>query len=211
MPMDGDPTFDVTVAIPVKPFDAAKQRLSDVLSPADRADLSRRLAAHTARAAADAGAQTLILSADHDVTAWATRLGLDVLLDEGSSLDQAARSAARWASERGAGWLICHADLPLLTGRDLEPLVGAVRAGGPAIAPSSDGGTSAIGWRGTDFRFSYGPGSFHRHLAALGGSHPTVVTKVGLLLDLDRPEDLRAATRLPEGRWLTEVSDPGTV
>jgi 2-phospho-L-lactate guanylyltransferase len=194
--------MDVVVAIPVKPFGAAKRRLSEVLSTAARRHLGARLAEHTAAAAAGSGGRPLILSADDEVTAWATARGLDVLLDEGSSLDAAAAGAVAWASDRGAGWIVCHADLPLVEPGDLRPLVEAVAAGRTCIAPSSDGGTSAVGAGWPRFDFAYGPASFHRHLATLAGSGPEVVVRTGLLLDLDRPDDLAAAARHPSGAWL---------
>ena len=78
------------VAIPVKPFDVAKRLLCGALDPAQRQTLSVELARRTARAAIDAGATPLILSADDAVSEWATNQGHDVLLDEGSSLDEAA-------------------------------------------------------------------------------------------------------------------------
>lgn len=197
---------DVVVAIPVKPFGAAKQRLSAVLTPDARRHLGARLAERTARAAEEARAQPLVLSADDEVTEWALRKGFDVMLDEGSSLDVAARGAVGWAGERQAGWIVCHADLPLVGPSDLRPLVEAVAAGGTCIAPSSDGGTSAVGATWATFEFSYGVSSFHRHLAVLAGSDPLVVTRPGLLLDLDRPDDLAAAAAHPAGAWLADTA-----
>jgi 2-phospho-L-lactate guanylyltransferase len=190
----------VVAAIPVKPFDSAKRRLSGVLSTQQRRTLSRRLAEHTATAAAGAGASPLILSADDEVTIWATGLGLDVLLDEGSSLDRAAATAVGWATDRSSPWLVVHADLPLLGPADLTPAVERVAAGGEAIAPSSDGGTALLGSSRASFPFAYGPASFHRHLPRL--VNPLVVVCTGLMLDLDEPADLTAARRHRRGRWL---------
>lgn len=191
------------VAIPVKPFDVAKRRLSGALDPAQRQTLSVELARRTARAAIDAGAAPLILSADDAVSEWATNQGYDVLLDEGSSLDDAAHSATVFAGNEP--WLFCHADLPLLRSDDLERAMALMSEGTWVLAPSSDGGTSVIGGIG-QFDFAFGPESFHRHLARLADRTVNVLTTLGTLLDLDMPTDLEAAAAHPRGAWLNAVA-----
>jgi len=37
-----------------------------------------------------------------------------------------------------------------------------------------------------------------------------VITSLGFLLDIDRPQDLAVAARHPRGAWLTESAAPGT-
>ncbi|MFP5331770.1 MAG: 2-phospho-L-lactate guanylyltransferase [Acidimicrobiia bacterium] len=192
----------VVIGIPVKPFGAAKRRLADVLDAAGRARLGRELAERTVKAVIEAGAAALVLSADEQVTEWAQSIGVDVLLDEGSSLDQAAGAALIHIRAMGAAWAVLHADVPTLRSRDLSGAVLRLGVGGSVIAPSSDGGTSLVGSSLDEFRFAYGAGSFHRHLAALAGTDPQVIVNRGLALDLDTPDDLRAASGRPEGRWL---------
>ncbi|MDX1447739.1 MAG: 2-phospho-L-lactate guanylyltransferase [Acidimicrobiia bacterium] len=192
----------VVIGVPVKPFGAAKRRLADVLDSNARARLGRSLAQRTVHAVADAGGEPLVLSADEQVTAWSRSIGVEVLLDEGSSLDRAAAAAVDHIRAHGAAWGILHADLPILTGSDLGPALSHLRDGRAVIAPSSDGGTSLIGSSLDRFPFRYGPGSFHRHLALLGPEHPQVVIRPGLALDLDTPDDLRAASNTTEGAWL---------
>jgi 2-phospho-L-lactate guanylyltransferase len=193
----------VVVGIPVKPFPAAKRRLSAVLDETARAVLGRRLAERTVGAVAASGARPLVLSADDAVTGWARSIGVDVLVDEGSSLDEAAASAVGEIRDRRASWAIVHADLPVLTWRDLTAAVDWLVAGGAVLAPSSDGGTPLIGSSLDTFEFSYGPGSFHRHLARLALHRPHVVFRRGLALDLDTPDDLAAASGSDEGAWLS--------
>jgi 2-phospho-L-lactate/phosphoenolpyruvate guanylyltransferase len=188
-------------AIPVKPFDQAKRRLSAALSPLERRHLGEQLARHTVEVAAEAGAVPLVLSADDEVTDWARSQGIDVLLDEGSSLDQAAVAAQKQVLAAGDAWMVVHADLPLLRPNDLEPVVAHLAAGGRAIAPSSDGGTSLLG-APVPISPSYGPGSFHRHLVRLGPDARVFVT-LGLALDLDTVSDLSAAMRHRRGAWMT--------
>ncbi len=189
------------VAIPVKPFSLAKQRLAATLDSDTRRRLSIELASRTADVAQHAGGSPLILSADDDVTLWATQAGRDVLLDQGSSLNDAAHSATDHVGQDA--WIICHADLPLLNLGTVARALGAVHNGRWVIAPSSDGGTSMIGGTGP-FDFSFGVGSFHRHLARLATRDHVVITSTGTLLDLDTPSDIVAALSHADGKWLAE-------
>lgn len=143
----------------------------------------------------------MILSADDDVTAWAHDAGHQVLLDEGSSLNAAAESAAAHAAE--SPWIVCHADLPLLQAGDISRAIDIVSRSRWVIAPSSDGGTSLIGGSGP-FAFGFGVGSFHRHLARLSARQCEVIVPTGTLLDLDTSADFAAAVSHPRGRWLAE-------
>lgn len=190
------------IAIPVKPFGVAKQRLAGSLTDTQRRSLSIELARRTANAAVGAGATPLILSADDGVSEWARAEGFDVLLDEGSSLNEAARSATVFADDRP--WIVCHADLPLLTASDLSAAMTAANGRRWVLSASSDGGTSLIGGRG-GFVFSFGPSSFQRHIAALADREVTVVNRLGTMLDLDTPADLDAAIRHPRGSWLASI------
>ena len=193
----------VTFGIPVKPFGAAKQRLADVLDPRARARLGQQLAERTVAAVAECGGRPLVLSADDDVTRWARDFGVEVQLDEGSSLDVAARAAVRRIRSADGTWAILHADLPIITAADLACAFDLLHGGRSVIAPSSDGGTPLVGSSADRFDFSYGRGSFHRHLRSLATLDPAVVIARGLLLDLDTPHDLAAASATPEGAWLT--------
>jgi 2-phospho-L-lactate guanylyltransferase (CobY/MobA/RfbA family) len=129
---------------------------------------------------------------------------VEVLLDRGSSLDEAAGAAVQAATSAGTPWAVLHADLPLLTSDVLQRCVSHLANGGSVLAPSSDGGTSLIGSSGS-IDFSYGPGSFHRHLGALRHANPMIVSHVGLALDLDEPEDLHAALPHAAGAWIREI------
>jgi 2-phospho-L-lactate/phosphoenolpyruvate guanylyltransferase len=195
---------DVLGAVPVKPFAAAKQRLASILPAELRWRLSQELSARTVAAVRETGATPLVLAADLEVAGWAEAMGVEVLLDRQGSLDQAATGAAFAAQQRAMPWLICHADLPLVNSDDLAPLFSAVANHRWVIAPSSDGGTSLIGGHG-GFTFSYGPGSFHRHLVSIAEFDPIVTVRLGLALDLDEPADLAACRSHLRGRWLEDL------
>jgi 2-phospho-L-lactate guanylyltransferase len=200
-PVSRTPISDVVAAIPIKPFGLAKQRLSSLLDDDQRMALGERLARRLVATVSEADIRPLVLSADDGVTDWAKRKGIDVLMDEGSSLDRAASIARDSIRDAGSAWMIVHADLPLLRARDVRTAAALIAAGRPVLAPSTDGGTSMIGWH-DHVEFAYGPGSFHRHLRRLATHDPQVIIAPGWSLDLDTPSDVEAVIRYGESAAL---------
>ena len=195
----------ILAAIPIKPFGVAKARLAPVLGQAERSRLGRAIAARTARIAAAAGAEVIVVTADEGVAAWAETESIGVLREDpdlGGGLNGAATTAVRHATDLGVRWAIVHADLPVAAEGDLRRVFEAASRAA-VIAPSYDGGTNAIGGGGGDFPFAYGAGSYHRHLAS--SPEATVITSPRLALDLDTPADLMRARSSPSGRWLESV------
>lgn len=186
---------NVLIGIPVKPFGVAKQRLSPVLSAGDRSALGKAVAANTAREAARTGAGVAIVTGDTGVARWAHAIGIDVIWETAAAgLDGAARDVVAAAAAQDAAWMVLHADLPLIRAADLQAAIDLWEPGRRVIAPSYDGGTSLL--MGSEpVEFSFGPGSFHRHLQAAGGA-AAVVVRTGLALDLDTPRDFAAAKAL---------------
>lgn len=191
--------MNVLAAVPVKRFFVAKRRLAPILDSAARARLGRDLAAHTISTVEKSGLDVVPLASDDDVAAWLTGRGWTPMVDRAEGLDAAAHDATVRAAAEGRPWLIVHADLPLVTPEDIRAAAALLEAGNSPIAPSDDGGTSLIGGH-RPFRFAYGPGSFHRHLAR--ADDPAVIVRRGLALDLDGPGDFEAAASLPAGGWL---------
>lgn len=191
-----------TVVIPIKSFRTGKQRLSSVLSPDARAALIKSLADHVASTVAEADLLPLIVTADSDVAAWAIGQGFPSIPDPGEGLNVAARVGVVWATQTRGSWLVTHGDLPMLDVADLNALESVLAAGANPIAPSADGGTSAVGGV-AEAPFYFGEGSFQRHLMA--APRPHVVFRPGLALDIDSPLDLEAALRHPRGAWIGDV------
>jgi 2-phospho-L-lactate/phosphoenolpyruvate guanylyltransferase len=192
----------IAAVIPIRSFETGKARLGSVLSVEERRELGGEMAERTVAAAEGAGMLPAVVTGDGGVARWAARRGLPVIPESGQGLDSAARQGVDWAGDAGLDWVVLHSDLPLIRSADLAHLVGPIDERRPVIAPSSDGGTSALSSPYPP-RFSYGPGSFHRHLAAIGES--LVVTVTGLLQDLDSPADLQSALSHVEGAWLSSV------
>lgn len=183
----------------MRSFRFGKRRLSGELEDQHRWRLGRALAEHVTGVCRQAGVSVLVVTSDPEVTGWADDIGLETLDEPGTGLDGAAEAGVGVAASRGSPWVVLHADLPLFTPDDLGCLLLPILAGRDVIAPSADGGTTAISsTRSLDFR--YGPGSFHRHLRML--DDPVVVVRTGLLHDLDSPADLDSAKHHPAGEWI---------
>lgn len=189
---------ETLVALPIRSFRDAFRRLAGVHGPGERAALARALASHTSGTVLRAGATPHIVTSAAEVREWARASGYPVVSEPpGGGLDGAAREAVCHAS--GRPWLILHADLPCLRPGEVTTALDVLRTGRRVLAPSYDGGTSALGGQG-QFRFRYGVASFHRHLTP--GPPPRVIASLGFLLDIDRPSDLAVAAGHPRGAWL---------
>lgn len=176
------------VLVPVKAFHRAKLRLAPALSPERRRHLARSMATQVVKSAA--GLPVAVVCDDAVVARWAADLGALVVWEPGRGLNLAvARGVARLA-ELGVGRVVVAAgDLPLAT--DLRWV--ADFAGITLVPDRRQDGTNVIGLPAVPaFPFSYGPGSFARHLElsrAMGGP-VRVVHSAPLAWDVDLPEDL---------------------
>jgi 2-phospho-L-lactate/phosphoenolpyruvate guanylyltransferase len=177
--------------MPVKGFAAAKRRLAPVLSHEDRAELVRRMAERVILAAAPLPVH--VVCDDEDVAAWAERVGTQVLWRPGHGLNGAVSDGVASLAKLGVSdVIVVHADLPLARG-----LIRTLVPGLITLVPDRrDDGTNVIALRaGVNFRFGYGPGSFHRHIteARRLGFGVRVWRDPELGLDVDLPEDLSRA------------------
>lgn len=195
---------DLLIVIPVKPFGVAKRRLAPVLNAAQRSRVGKAVAAHVVATAQATGCPVAVVTGDDGVWSWARRLGASVIREppEGG-LDQAGTAAAAVARRQGRAWMILHADLPVLTASELRDAVAALESKGVLLAPSHNGGTSLLAADLDAFPFAYGRTSFRRHLAAAARLPHRLLIRTGLAVDLDGPQDLATALRLPAGQWLS--------
>ena len=183
--------------MPVKSFAHAKGRLTSALDDADRRALVRRMAEQVLRAAAPL--PVAVVCDDPEVADWARSQGAIVLWEPGRGLNGAVQSGVAQLAGLGVRRVVvAHADLPLA--RDLAGLVGF--GGGTLVPDRRDDGTNVIVLpTGSGFRFSYGPGSFSRHLAEGRrlGLEVQVLREPSLSYDVDWPSDLPAAGGLAPG------------
>lgn len=174
----------VSLVVPIRDFEG-KTRLRRVLGAGQRAHLVRRLASTIVEAGRLAGLRVVLVTSDDAVTAWAGDQGIKVIIDPNQGLNAAASLAT---SEMRGAWLFAHADLPVVSESALAEIANLAEHH-TVLVPSMDGGTNVIAHTGP-FPFSFGEGSFHRHLAAAPDA--IVVANAALSIEVDTPAHLDA-------------------
>ena len=180
----------LAVLVPVKSFASAKRRLQHVLTDGEREKLMRALATRVISAASPR--PVAVVCDDEAVASWAKALGADVLWTPQHGLNGAVRAGVDALAARGfVQVMIAHGDLAH------PDELGTLEIGpGVTIIPDGrDDGTNVLALPSdADFTFSYGPDSFHRHLAEATrlGLGTSIVRSKALALDVDEPEDLDA-------------------
>lgn len=193
--------------VPVKPLRRGKSRLAEVLTQDERADLNRRLLAHTLSTltALPEIEHVLVISRDQAALALARDFGARTVQEHGTphlntALTRATILARNYATR---GVLIVPADLPLITPEDIRAIL--ERAVDPpvvVVAPDRHReGTNALLVCPTGLiEYEYGPGSFKRHCerAIQAGARLEVCEQPSIALDMDLPEDLELVSEALE-------------
>jgi 2-phospho-L-lactate guanylyltransferase len=184
--------------VPVKRLAQAKRRLRPVLSDGQRRqfvlamleDVLRLLTSHPAVAVA------AVVSADEEALAFAQHLGAQPIREPPRTrgLNAALALAAQVLVSQGAGGLlVLPADVPLAAPADIDAVLAAWQEAPVVLCPSRSGGTGALALRPPQaIPFRFGPRSFaaHRRAALERGLPVAALSRPGLTLDIDRPEDL---------------------
>jgi 2-phospho-L-lactate guanylyltransferase len=191
----------------VKPFDWAKSRLDGVLTPAERADLARRLMLGSLGALIESGCfdEVIVVSRDAEALALAQERGARPLTEDApADLNPAIVSARRLAMGEGAeSLLILASDLPLVQRSDIQRIVEASREANAVIMPDRHAeGTNALLLKPPDLIDpAFGVDSFQRHLALLSqaGAIVSVLKLESVAFDVDVPEDLALLATMTSG------------
>jgi 2-phospho-L-lactate guanylyltransferase len=191
--------------VPVKPFRAAKKRLSAILDANERAYLARVMFEDVLDAVAASGhllAGLIVLTADDEAATLARARDAIVLREaDPANLDNLnralAHAAARLAGDPGAAMLVVPTDLPQISAAAIAQMVGLLDAARAVVLvpASDDGGTNLLGCRPANvIPPSFGPSSFEQHARAArrAGIAPRVLACPVLGQDIDRPDDLVA-------------------
>jgi len=179
------------VLVPVKAFHQAKVRLAAALSAPNRASLARAMATRVVGSAGDL--PVAVVCDDREVANWARQLGALVIWEPGRGLNLAVEEGVLRLGSLGVDLVVVAAsDLPLA--RDLRWVT---QFSGITIVPDRRrDGTNVIAVpTSSGFAFSYGPGSFARHVqeARRLGLPTRIVHSSTLAWDVDVPEDLVGA------------------
>lgn len=192
-----------TAILPVKRFDAAKQRLALGIEEERRRELVAAMLADVLAAirATRPIERTLVVTAEPRAEGLAREAGAELVADPGEGGHSgAALAGIERATELRAGCaLLLPGDCPLLDPRELERLLTGMPNRYVAVVPDRHGtGTNALALAPPDaIRPAFGEGSCARHAAAAraAGLPHTVEDLPSLALDLDTPADVVALTR----------------
>jgi 2-phospho-L-lactate guanylyltransferase len=196
-----EPASHITgaVLIPIKAFEEAKGRLSGALDQPTRAALAQQMATHLVEV--QQNVTVAVCCDDEGVADWAASVGASTIWCPNTGLNGAVQQGL--AELRDAGYrsvAVAHSDLPLAT--NLDRLLGW--SGVTLVPDRHRTGSNVIAMpTSIDFRFAYGPGSFHRHVAEAvrHGNGLRIVHDARLGWDVDDPDDLA----LPEPSFLTDL------
>ena len=181
--------------VPIKPFQHAKGRLAESLSPSSRARLARECAEYVL-AAADWLDIVVVTDASvgNDVPAWALNRGVTCLTQTSPGLNGAVRDGVSYAITHSYNTaVIAHSDVPLATSvrAFIEPDTICI------VPDQAKDGTNLLSLpishaAAREFQFHYGAGSFGAHEAEsiACGFTPRVAIDARWALDLDEPHDL---------------------
>lgn len=211
-----------TLAIlPIKSFDAAKQRLSSLLGGGSRQALAQAMFSDVLAALRHVPAleAVAVVTSDKQAQAAAALGRVHVIEDAAQDGHSAAamlgiRHALATGYERV---LLVPGDAPLLDPGELGDLLERSEAGGVAVAIVPDRhGTGTNGLLISPpgcFEPSFGPGSRERHVAAAqaAGLRHTVEPLPSLVHDVDTPDDLAQLAAVLESRRGSAPSTRGAL
>lgn len=185
-----------TVAIvPLRAPGVGKTRLAPMLDPAQRAALAGAMLGDVVAAlrTADLG-EVVVAAGGQAAVSAASALGVEVLADPPGvhGLDEVVDAAVRRVAAPHDDVIVVTADLPRVTGDDLDAVLDTDAE--VVVATARETGTAALLRRpGTRIATAYGPGSAGRHLrlAQDAGVRWRRVGRAGFA-DVDTWEDLAA-------------------
>lgn len=193
------PRADTWVVVLARDPRGAKSRLGAVLDEGARGRLAVAMLEDVVASGRAAAADRLLVATESPlVRAVAARRGVETIAVTARGTREAAADAIAAVASRGAaGAAIVAADLPALRPDDVAALLAAARSAAVTAAPDRHGtGTNALVLRPPLVLAPlFGDDSFaaHRDAAARAGLRFRRVIRSGLALDVDTPDDLRAA------------------
>ena len=199
----------IWAVLPVKEMAGAKERLSPLLSPAERVALMRVMVGEVLAAltAARGLAGVAVVTLDPWASAAAAAAGARVITAgarEGHT--GSVTAAARLLAAEGAGGIMTMpGDIPAVTAAEVEALlIGHGAAPAFSIAPAHDeaGSNGVLLTPPQAVPLRFGDDSYFPHLAAARaqGIAPRIVRLPGAAMDIDHPADLARFAALPQAR-----------
>ena len=190
--------------VPVKQLNQSKRRLKHCLGDS-RHEFSVAMLKDLLNALLRCSTipHTAIVTADQRVKSIGKHYGALVVNEsESGNMNLAVSQGVKAIQDAGGTHVaVFPADIPLVTGDEIDRLIQAMRVGygngagrSIGICPSADQGGTNFLYLDTagDFSFGYGPGSYQLHLKAASEASFQVITfsSPTVSLDIDRQKDL---------------------
>ena len=190
----------IFAVIPVKEMEGSKQRLSSLLTPAQRQGLAEVMlqdVLDAARGARDL-AGIILVTRDPFAMKLAEQIGAHVITDGARDGHTGAVTAAarRLVMEGGHAMLTMPGDIPRVTSEEIQAAIAAHSPMAPAftIVPAHDEkGSNCIIMTPPDaVPLRFGEDSYFPHLDAARNLDidPSIVRLPGIGMDIDHPEDI---------------------
>jgi 2-phospho-L-lactate guanylyltransferase len=195
--------LNATAVLPVKRFDAAKQRMAGGIGGERRRELAAAMVADVLEAIGQARSveRVIVVSGDPVAQELAAEVGAEVIPDpeDAGHVEAALAGIARAEVEGAERVVLLAGDCPLLDPRELDRLLTGVPGNYVGIVPDRHGtGTNALLLSPPSAIVpAFGEGSRERHVeAARTAGVPFGIEELpSIELDLDTPADVIALTR----------------
>lgn len=195
--------MNATAVLPVKRFDAAKQRLSAGIEAERRRELAGAMVADVLEAIGEARAieRLIVVTGEPLAQELAAEAGAEVVPDpeDAGHVEAALAGIARAEVEGAERVVLLAGDCPLLDPRELDRLLTGVPGSYVGVVPDRHGtGTNALLLSPPGAIVpAFGEGSRERHVeAARAAGIPFGIEELpSIELDLDTPADVIALTR----------------
>ena len=195
--VSGGIDMSVYAVVAVKGLDTSKKRLSSVLSPQERSQLTLAMLEDVLNALQTSNIdKTVIVSNDFTLRDFAEKFNSTHLVQKISGLNFAVKEATEWCMQKGAeAVLVLPADIPLLSSEDVDTIVelGVCGEQTVVLSCSYDGGTNALFQSPPNLIHAcFGPESFSKHIkeAQRRGVCFKLHNSIGVATDIDSVEDL---------------------
>jgi 2-phospho-L-lactate guanylyltransferase len=198
--------------VPIKRLSAGKSRLHPLLAREQLEALSVAMLEDVVEAllAAPSLSRVVVVTPDEAVVAAAEAAGAEGLLLADPGLNRSLEAAGAQLAGEGQPLLVVLGDVAGASADDIEALHTALasQGGGVTLAPSSDGGTSALLRDPPDaIGCHFGPDSAkaHREAAEAAGVPYRELPLASLAIDLDQAADLERFLRSEGGGLRTRA------
>lgn len=196
----------IWAVIPVKEMEGSKQRLSSLLTPAQRQGLAQVMLMDVLDAAFGARdlAGVILVTLDEFATKLGRDMGAHIITDGARDGHTGAVMAAahRLVLEGGHAMLTMPGDIPRVTSEEIQTAIAHHSPMAPAftIVPAHDekGSNCIIMTPPDSVPLRFGEDSYFPHLAAARklDIEPSIVPLPGIGMDIDHPEDIHQFMRM---------------